>query len=121
MTTDVEPARRRFRVGEYHRLPQTGVLKEDDRVEPIRGEIAQAFAIGYAHPPRVARPSHVLLERLRGRRTTTRRADRTPDAPSLAKPRGGRHHGYRDSAGMTPLPSCDAARIPGWTRVNERG
>jgi Uma2 family endonuclease len=52
--------RRKFTVDEYHRLPQTGILREDDRVELIEGEIVEMSPIGARHAGTVKR----LLDRL---------------------------------------------------------
>ena len=45
----VESARRRFTVEEYHRMGLAGILREDDRVELIDGEIVEMTPIGSPH------------------------------------------------------------------------
>ncbi len=40
---------KRFTVDEYHQLIELGFLKEDDRIELIRGELIQMVAKGTAH------------------------------------------------------------------------
>jgi Uma2 family endonuclease len=40
---------KRFTIDEYHRLIQLGFLKENDRVELIRGELVQMAAKGTLH------------------------------------------------------------------------
>ena len=35
----VQLLKRQFNVKEYNKMPQVGILKEDERVELIRGEI----------------------------------------------------------------------------------
>ncbi len=44
-----EVQRRRFTVEEYHRMGETGLLSEDDRVELMDGEIVQMALIGWRH------------------------------------------------------------------------
>lgn len=55
--------RRLFTVEEYHLLARTGVLKEDDRVELIRGEIIMMSPIGPRHAFRVSWLTELLTER----------------------------------------------------------
>src|SRR5690242_4782515 len=63
MATEV--LRRRFDVSEYYRMADAGILREDDRVELIEGEIFQMSPIGKRHAARVARVAK-LFERLLG-------------------------------------------------------
>ena len=58
---------RRFPVAEYRRMVQAGILKEDDRVELIEGEIIEMVPIGPPHAVCVDRLSEafhrLLLDR----------------------------------------------------------
>lgn len=52
MVTTLEAARmpqHRFNVDEYHRMGETGVLSEDDRVELIEGVVVEMAAMGTRH------------------------------------------------------------------------
>ena len=53
MSAQLEP--RRFNVAEYYRMAEAGVLKPDDRVELIEGEIIKMSPIGSPHAACVAR------------------------------------------------------------------
>jgi Uma2 family endonuclease len=66
MALDIELTRHRFTLDEYHRMAETGILNEDDRVELIRGEIVQMTPMGRRHASCVARLNDVLLGALRG-------------------------------------------------------
>lgn len=44
-----EVKRHRFTVEEYHRMVETGMLSEGDRVELIDGEVVEMAAIGWRH------------------------------------------------------------------------
>ena len=57
----VEIARRRFTVDEYHRMGQAGILREDDRVELIDGEIVEMTPIGSPHAACVTRLAHAFF------------------------------------------------------------
>jgi len=56
----VEILRRRFTVGEYHRMGEAGIFTEDDRVELIDGEIVQMTPIGSRHAACVKRLIRLL-------------------------------------------------------------
>lgn len=63
--------RRRFTVDEYHRMAETGVLREDDRVELIDGEVVVMSPIGTLHAACVDRLNELLIFAL-ARRATVR-------------------------------------------------
>jgi Uma2 family endonuclease len=56
-----EPAHRRFTVNDYHRMVETGILQEDDRVELIDGEIIEMAPIGGRHVVCVSRLNRLLV------------------------------------------------------------
>ncbi len=56
--------RRRFTVDEYHRMAEAGILREDDRVELIGGEIVEMSPIGGRHAACVREINHLLSRQL---------------------------------------------------------
>ena len=63
------PEKRRFSIPEYYRMAETGVLKRDERVELIEGEIIALSPIGALHANTVRRLNK-LLNALVGDRAT---------------------------------------------------
>ena len=63
----VETARRKFTREEYHRMGEVGILKPDDRVELIRGEIIEMSPIGRRHVAFVDNLTQLLVIALAGR------------------------------------------------------
>lgn len=63
MSVSIE--RRHFTVEEYHRMAETGIISEDERVELIEGEIWRKSPIGSRHAACVNRLTK-LIERLAG-------------------------------------------------------
>jgi Uma2 family endonuclease len=57
----VEITRRRFSVGDYHRMAEVGILSEEDRVELIDGEIVRMSPIGLRHQASVDRAARSLF------------------------------------------------------------
>ena len=61
-----EPLRKLFNASEYHTMLRAGILKEDERIELVEGEILQMPAMGSRHVSGVIRASEALGD-LRGR------------------------------------------------------
>jgi len=53
-------ATRRFTVDEYHRMAEVGILREDDRVELLDGQIVEMTPIGRRHAACVTRLTHLV-------------------------------------------------------------
>jgi Uma2 family endonuclease len=73
-TLGAEPAtttrpRRRFTVAEYYRMAESGILRPDERVELIAGEIVAMSPIGSPHASCVKRAVALFSARLAGRAT----------------------------------------------------
>ena len=64
MIANIELARRRFTVEEYHRMAKTGILTDEDRVELIEGEIIQRTPVGQRHAACVAQLTRRLIQAL---------------------------------------------------------
>jgi Uma2 family endonuclease len=60
----VQLLRRRFTVFEYHRMGQTGILSEDDRLELLEGEIVEMAPIGSRHQAAVDRLNELCTSRV---------------------------------------------------------
>ncbi|MFN8523553.1 MAG: Uma2 family endonuclease [Chloroflexota bacterium] len=67
----VERARRTFTVDEFQRMADVGVLRDEERVELIDGDVLEMGSITPAHAWRVTGISHALLGQL-GARTLVR-------------------------------------------------
>jgi Uma2 family endonuclease len=67
MAVDTMVTRRRFTRAEYYRMAEVGILREDDRVELIKGEIVEMSPIGRRHKAFVINLSQLLIVRLAGR------------------------------------------------------
>jgi len=71
----------RFTVDEYHRMGEVGILREDDRVELIDGEIVQMAAISPRHAGCVININRLFVTRLRERAVVS------PQNPVVIRPR----------------------------------
>ncbi|WP_202219990.1 Uma2 family endonuclease [Okeania sp. KiyG1] len=56
--------KRQFNVKEYNKMPEVGILKEDERVELIRGEILKMSPVGRHHAACVNRLTRLFSQRL---------------------------------------------------------
>ena len=63
----LEAPTRKFTVDEFHRMGEAGILREDDRVELIRGLIVEMAPIGSRHAMRVDVVSDLLRRAIEGR------------------------------------------------------
>ena len=63
----VQILRRRFSVEEYYLMAKAGILKEDDRVELIEGEIVEMSPIGSRHAACVRRLNQYLSQQVGSR------------------------------------------------------
>jgi Uma2 family endonuclease len=109
MAVEMVAARRRFTRAEYHRMAEAGILREDDRVELIKGEIVEMSPIGRRHKAFVANLGQLLILRLASRalvhvQSGVVLADDTEPEPDVAVPRR-RAVPYR-SARPTPRTCC---------------
>ncbi|WP_375468944.1 Uma2 family endonuclease [uncultured Nostoc sp.] len=60
----VQLLRRKFTVEQYHKMVESGIVTEDDRVELIRGEIIEMSQIGTKHAACVNRLVNLLVQLL---------------------------------------------------------
>ncbi|WP_414622598.1 Uma2 family endonuclease [Calothrix sp. CCY 0018] len=60
----VQLLRRKFTVEQFHKMAESGILNEDDRVELIRGEIIEMAAIGLKHAACRRRLNYFLSQKL---------------------------------------------------------
>jgi len=67
MAVDTMVTRRRFTRAEYYRMVEVGILRENDRIELIKGEIVEMSPIGRRHNAFVGNLTQLLVTRLAGR------------------------------------------------------
>ena len=60
VATESEPHARLFNIDEYFKMAETGVLKENETVELINGEILEMSPIGFSHSGHVNRLTKLL-------------------------------------------------------------
>jgi len=80
---------RRFTVDEYYRMAESGILREEERVELIEGEIVRMAAIGSRHAACVDRLTSLFVRGIGDRfqvrvQNPVRLSDRTEFEPDLA-------------------------------------
>lgn len=63
----VDVARRRWSVDEYYRMAEAGLLREDDRVELIQGEVIQMSPIGSRHAGCINQLNYLLGQQVGNR------------------------------------------------------
>ncbi|HUP68886.1 MAG TPA: Uma2 family endonuclease [Acidimicrobiales bacterium] len=102
--TSAAPERHRFTVEEYHRMAETGLLGEDDRVELVEGEIIDMAPIGSRHNACVARLNELFVTRLAGRATVFVQSSVRMSELSEPEP---------DIAVLVPRPDFYAGALPG--------
>ncbi|HIK33834.1 MAG TPA: Uma2 family endonuclease [Oscillatoriales cyanobacterium M59_W2019_021] len=85
---------RKFSTFQYHKMIETGILTESDRVELIRGEIVEMAAVGRRHASQVRRLNTFFSNRFRGEaivdvQNPIELSDRSEPEPDIAllKPR----------------------------------
>ena len=61
MAVDVERARRLFTIDEYVRMWETGIIRDNDRVELIEGEVVEMSPTGDPHAAIVDNLTHLLV------------------------------------------------------------
>ena len=60
----VQLLRRKFTIAQYHKMAESGIINESDRVELIQGEIVEMASIGRRHAACVSRINQKLTIRL---------------------------------------------------------
>ena len=67
MAVEVAATRRRFMRAEYHRMAEAGILRKQERVDLIRGEIVELSPIGRRHTAFTGNLNELLVMRLAGK------------------------------------------------------
>lgn len=62
--SDIPPTRFKLTVEQYHRMGELGILRPDDRLELIDGELVRMAPIGSMHGGLVSRLNRLLVERV---------------------------------------------------------
>ncbi|MFM8292051.1 MAG: Uma2 family endonuclease [Planctomycetia bacterium] len=99
----VATSRHRLTVADFHRMGETGILRPDDRVELIHGEIIDMSPIGSLHAALVARISMTFSQHVGDRAVVWTQNPVAIDDVSQPQP---------DVAVLRPRPDCYAAAHP---------
>ncbi len=67
----VQLLRKKFSVGQYHQMIESGILTDQDRIELIQGELIEMSPIGRQHAACVDRVTELLIRKL-GQRAIVR-------------------------------------------------
>jgi Uma2 family endonuclease len=67
MIAEIETTHYQFTIGDYHRMGETGIFAEDDRVELLNGQIYTMSLVGRKHVACVHRLTNLLPVKLAGR------------------------------------------------------
>lgn len=62
--SDIPPTRFKLTIEQYHRMGELGILRPDDRVELIDGELVRMAPIGSMHSGLVSRLTRLLVEQV---------------------------------------------------------
>src|SRR5262249_15455343 len=81
MALDVDVVRRLFTVDDYHRMGEAGILREDERVERMEGEIVRMAPVGTRHMGWVINAPRLFITRLGDRAVIS------PQNPVVIQPR----------------------------------
>ena len=101
---DVAAPRHRLTVADFHRMGEAGILRPDDRVELIAGEIIDMSPIGSLHAALVAKMSMLFSRHVGDRAIVWAQNPVALDDVSQPQP---------DVAILRPRPDCYAAAHPG--------
>jgi Uma2 family endonuclease len=104
MAIEAEPARRLFSVDEYHRMAEAGILRAEERVELIEGEIVQMAPIGPRHIGCVINATRLFITRLGDRAVVS------PQNPVVILPRS---EPQPDLLILRPRPVSYSRELPG--------
>ncbi|AHY48123.1 Putative restriction endonuclease (plasmid) [Rubrobacter radiotolerans] len=99
--------KRRFGVGEYHRMAEVGILGEDDRVELADGEVVEMTPVGWRHVRAVTVLTQLLAGTLPGHYVSVQNpvvfGERDERQPDLALVRAGALEGSLPTAADVAL------------------
>jgi Uma2 family endonuclease len=97
-------ARKLFTVDDYYTMLDAGILREDDRVELIDGEIIEVSPVGPRHAAVVTRVNNVLVPLVQGKALLRPQLPLRLDQFNEPQP---------DIVVLKPRPDCYSSRHPG--------